>query len=284
MLQRKEKRREESSLTKNKKKERNLLLLLLLHGGEERKPKQSINSMELPPPPERSKRLHNFTLPYLRWGQQRFLRCVKLPHHRSPSSSSPSPDHRSHNNGGLLGELRLDLVYDAKPKLSVLGNGGEETNNNGDVVAAAAARPWNLRTRRAACNEPGDESTRIIDSSSSSLRRHEIGMKRGSPEDGDIDLQNNKNEKVKFSVSLLREEIEQDFSSLIGKRPPRRPKKRPRLIQKQINVISCFIFVSTLPLIDARCFISLELFFLADSFSRIVASRRSNSRLIRCSF
>ncbi|XP_023641548.1 uncharacterized protein LOC111831477 [Capsella rubella] len=194
--------------------------------------------MELPPPPERSKRLHNFTLPYLRWGQQRFLRCVKLPHHRSPSSSSPSPDHRSHNG---TGELSLDLVYDGgnnKPKLSsVLGNGGEDrTNNNtsGDV----AVRPWNLRTRRAACNEPGDESTRIVDSSSS-LRRHEIGVKRGgsSEDGGDGDFHNNNNNKVKFSVSLLREEIEQDFSALIGKKPPRRPKKRPRLVQKQMNTL-----------------------------------------------
>ncbi|KAL1221625.1 hypothetical protein V5N11_026239 [Cardamine amara subsp. amara] len=197
--------------------------------------------MELPPPPpppERSKRLHNFDLPYLRWGQQRFLRCVKLPHHRSPSSfpsssSSPSPDHRSHNGGVVKelgsgdGKLRLDLVYDGKPKLSVLGNGGEE--RNGDV--AVAARPWNLRTRRAACNEPGDESTKIIES-----RRHEIGgVKRGN-EDGDGDSQN-KNDKVKFSVSLLREEIEEDFSALIGKRPPRRPKKRPRLVQKQLNTL-----------------------------------------------
>jgi hypothetical protein len=93
-----------------------------------------------------------------------------------------------------------------------------------------------LRTRRAACNEPpGDDSTRIIESSSS-LRRHEIGVKRGGSEDGG-DSQQNKNEKVKFSVSLLREEIEQDFSALIGKRPPRRPKKRPRLVQKQMNTL-----------------------------------------------
>lgn len=140
-------------------------------------------------------------------------------------------------SGGELGhgdgKLRLDLVCDGKPKVSVLGNGGgEEEARNGDAVVAAA-RPWNLRTRRAACNEPGDESTRIIESS---IRRHEIGLKRGNNEGGDGDGDSNKNEKVKFSVSLLREEIEEDFTALIGKRPPRRPKKRPRLVQKQMNV------------------------------------------------
>ncbi|KAF2546547.1 hypothetical protein F2Q70_00022607 [Brassica cretica] len=57
-----------------------------------------------PPPPERSKRLHNFTLPYLRWGQQRFLRCVKLP---SSSSSSPSADRANHGSPATLNEAIL---------------------------------------------------------------------------------------------------------------------------------------------------------------------------------
>jgi hypothetical protein len=87
---------------------------------------------------------------------------------------------------------------------------------------------------------------------------------------------------VKFSVSLLREEIEQDFSALIGKRPPRRPKKRPRLVQKQMNVTSSSsLYLSRSHTIDL-CFDS-EFSFIADSISRIVVSRRSNSRLLRCS-
>ncbi|KAL0797006.1 hypothetical protein Bca101_068383 [Brassica carinata] len=137
-------------------------------------------------PPDRSKRLHNFTLPYLRWGQQRFLRCVNLPshHHLPSSSSSPSPDHASHRS------------------------------------VVAAARPWNLRTRRAACSEPGDESPAKI----------EIGVKRGV--DGE---EIEKDEKLRFSVSLLKKEIEVDFSNMIGKRLPRRPKKRPRIVQKKLN-------------------------------------------------
>ncbi|KAJ0238370.1 hypothetical protein HA466_0240160 [Hirschfeldia incana] len=162
--------------------------------------------MELPPPPqERSKRLHNFTLPHLRWGHQRFLKCVKLP---SSSSPSPSPDHRSPAATGR-GE-RDPVCVEKPPKVSTLGNGG------GD----AEARPWNLRTRRAACNEPGDEeqpTTRITN-----------GVKRGSA-DGDS------SQKLKFSVSLLKEEIEDDFAAFVGRKPPRRPKKRPRTVQKQMN-------------------------------------------------
>ncbi|KAF3606590.1 hypothetical protein DY000_02050089 [Brassica cretica] len=52
---------------------------------------------------------------------------------------------------------------------------------------------------------------------------NEIAVKRGG--DG--------SEKLKFSVCLLREEIEEDFTALIGKKPPR----RPRLVQKQMNTL-----------------------------------------------
>ncbi|XP_010534217.1 PREDICTED: uncharacterized protein LOC104809833 [Tarenaya hassleriana] len=205
-----------------------------------------------PPPPERSNRLHNFTLPHLRWGQQRFLRCAKPPHHqllhRSPppfpsSSSSPSPDRAlqisaaSASISGVAtsasaprfgsavgnGKPGLDLRYNAKSKVSILAVG---TGDDG----VAAARPWNLRTRRAACYEPRDEAARI----GGSPARHESGVKRGSDGDGDGYCRE-KNEKLKFSVPLLREEIEEDFAAMIGKRPPRRPKKRHRIVQKQLN-------------------------------------------------
>ncbi|KAF2591161.1 hypothetical protein F2Q70_00038160 [Brassica cretica] len=169
------------------------------------------------PPPERSKRLHNFTLPYLRWGQQRFLRCVNLPshsclnrkwleggcksspnnsHHPSPSSS-PSPDHATQRSSPIDG-------------------------------AVATARPWNLRTRGAAC---GDGLP---------------AMKRGIGEE-----ESEKNEKLKFSVSLLKAEIEEDLSIIIGKRPPRRPKKRPRIVQKKLNTIFPGMWLSEEVTIDS---------------------------------
>jgi len=44
-------------------------------------------------------------------------------------------------------------------------------------------------------------------------------------------------EKTKFSVSLSKEEVEHDFWAMLGTRPPRRPKKRPRIVQKNLDVI-----------------------------------------------
>ncbi|CAN6855844.1 unnamed protein product [Brassica oleracea] len=91
-----------------------------------------------------------------------------------------------------------------KPKVPTLRNGGDD--------AVAEAPPWNLRRRRAACNE---EPTRIT------------GVKRGSNEGGgDGDSQ-----KLKFSVSLLRELVEKDFTAFDGKKPPTRPNKRQEIFR-----------------------------------------------------
>ena len=77
--------------------------------------------------------------------------------------------------------------------------------------------------RRAACSEPGEEI--------------EIGVnKRRSIIDNEDGGGDKKNEKSKFSIALSRDEIEQDFSFVFGKKPPKRPKKRPRLVQKKLNV------------------------------------------------
>lgn len=42
-------------------------------------------------------------------------------------------------------------------------------------------------------------------------------------------------EKRKLWISLSKEEIEEDVYSLTGSRPSRRPKKRPRTVQKQLD-------------------------------------------------
>ncbi|XP_019441404.1 PREDICTED: uncharacterized protein LOC109346351 isoform X1 [Lupinus angustifolius] len=228
--------------------------------------------------PERSKSLHNFMLPCLKWGNQRHLRCMKVPtdnasnggDHRSPAPSRKrelepvtnnatvtvaKPGIDGDDDGGIDAvreKLMLDLKTEAhRMKDAILGKGVAEENGDGDVAVAAAAaeelvvsvgvRPWNLRTRRSACPEKGlkIEEKKTIFSSSSPLRTNNnnnnvggVVMKspklRGTPE---------KIEKVKFSVPLSRKEIEDDFMKLLGHRPPRRPKKRARIVQKQLDTL-----------------------------------------------
>ncbi|KAL5815569.1 hypothetical protein ACOSQ4_026210 [Xanthoceras sorbifolium] len=178
-------------------------------------------------PPERSsKPLHNFTLPTLKWGNQRFLRCIKL-----QSTSPPPPSHHHHHrqsstipdqifksepinkNSTPNTIARKRLTFDhrivKKLRLSILEDEQEHEERGGDN----SSRPWNLRTRRAACKAP--------------LEGEEIEVK--------IKEKEKEEKRVRLSVSLLKEEVEEDFMAMVGTRPPRRPKKRPRVVQKQLN-------------------------------------------------
>lgn len=44
-------------------------------------------------------------------------------------------------------------------------------------------------------------------------------------------------ERAKFAVALKRKEIEEDFMEMVGHRPPRRFKKRPKNVQKQLDLL-----------------------------------------------
>ncbi|KAL0924212.1 hypothetical protein M5K25_005026 [Dendrobium thyrsiflorum] len=46
-----------------------------------------------------------------------------------------------------------------------------------------------------------------------------------------------KKKKQRFSISLSREEIEEDIFAFTGSRPRRRPKKRPRNVQWQLDAL-----------------------------------------------
>ncbi|TKY44725.1 heat shock cognate 70 kDa protein [Spatholobus suberectus] len=162
--------------------------------------------------PERSKPLHNFSLPCLKWGTQRLLRCVNADlDRRSPKFDAPQ------NDAARVPKRKNDdtLVVAGEEAAGVVAN------NN-------AMMPWNLRTRRAACKAPQNEEER---------RFFDTGCSSPVKEKKKVPVVVGNNERVKFSVSLSKEEVEQDFWALAGTRPPRRPKKRPRIVQRQLNTL-----------------------------------------------
>ncbi|XP_073280785.1 uncharacterized protein [Primulina huaijiensis] len=254
-----------------------------------------------------SKALHNFTMPgQLRWGNQRFLRCMKVnsdgqisTHHRFNTSAADSHynQHHHHHRRSIsvqnrrarirsvnrresschgshkvcstppppvdhgIAAIREKVLFDlqtaaVKMKDSIF----KESLENGEVsylvspppLAAAAEfhqgethRPWSLRTRRAACKttpsgggvtgsvsgsgpSPGLEPTRPSAAVDNSSRlRSGGGMAEGVEKRG----------REKFSVALSKSEIEEDFMTMVYHRPPRRPKKRLKIIQKQLDML-----------------------------------------------
>ncbi|KAK1552792.1 hypothetical protein Q3G72_023552 [Acer saccharum] len=262
--------------------------------------------------PERSsKPLHNFTLPRtLMWGNQRYLRCMKVQDSSTMAAAAAIVDHRlvrrrsSPNRlSGFsdAGRRRERVLLFKKPRTDGGGGGGGDEEEEGieavrekimndlktaadkmkdailrkqrvsdyereeeeesPVSAAAAAaqdsaRPWNLRTRRAACKDPNGGPApaaaspaskgffRIEErkpSSSSSPMRSEVGVGAKSPRvlrgGGGLAEKEVKKERPKFSMALSKKEIEEDFMELVNHRPPRRPKKRPRIVQRQLDTL-----------------------------------------------
>ncbi|XP_010551248.1 PREDICTED: uncharacterized protein LOC104821917 [Tarenaya hassleriana] len=292
---------------------------------------------------ERSKTLHNFTLPNLKWGSQRHLRCMRddsesgggSVDHRLRRRSSPlkletssevipvrfrDGDRRSNDqnrrlrlvssrsaeNGSEEGieEFREKIMSDLRTvadkmtesifRKEALGCGEEEEQRDGvgrekgrrkerqeekqkerevsAVTAAAAAaevKPWNLRTRRAACKAPTGNSNGsqyngfnhhnkglkieersvnpsplINDSAKSPRVRERGGATAAAAAVSGADTK----ERPKFSVPLKRKEIEEDFMEVMGHRLPRRPKKRPRTVQKQLDFLCPGLYLTEVTL------------------------------------
>lgn len=283
----------------------------MIRGGvvKEREEKVTTEKGMMAMRPERSKSLHNFEMPtpWLKWGNQKFLRCMKVNQVSSSDNRSRSlqasgtlvnrdnrdfnfekkrrsPNAETHKNspatkliikntkynGDGIEAVREKLMFDLKTaadeiKVAILKEGDNDDDDDdveddepsavatvaeATVVAAAssgsaeAERPWNLRTRRAACKAPsvnGKNSAKFEERKSSNLpMRTENLMKSPRLRLGAVVGGNGgekKKERAKFTVPLSRKEIEEDYFAMLGEKAPRRPKKRPRNVQRQLDTL-----------------------------------------------
>ncbi|KAG9450609.1 hypothetical protein H6P81_010574 [Aristolochia fimbriata] len=218
-----------------------------------------------PPVPEKSQPLHNFSMPCLKWGNQKLLRCMRVNRNgeiiRSPlngaqsdgnrqsapelrtfrrtaSASPPSKPTPSMSGKSLAAGKDPDLgIEEIRAKLLVhLRTAAKKIKFQVPEEAEeeeSSARPWNLRTRRAACKAPDEigEVRREIPPSPPENQPKSTRLRTAA-----ADKNGEKKERRKFSVALAKDEIEEDFFIMTGSKPPRRPKKRARVIQKQLDM------------------------------------------------
>ncbi|CAF2160977.1 unnamed protein product [Brassica napus] len=228
---------------------------------------------------ERPKSLHNFTLPDLKWGSQRHLMCSRIgsgdhrlrrrsPPFKLPASSVSIPsDRRSINNqhrrapfesvenGGEeeegIEEFRVKIMSDLKTVRDKITQSmfrehaleDEEEEGKTDESGrekVSPAKPWNLRKRRAACKEPVSE--RIVNPSPPRVKE------RGGVVEAETAAKEMMMRRGRFSVKLSKKEIEEDFVAALGHRPPRRPKKRPRTVQKKLDSLHPGFYLSEVTL------------------------------------
>ncbi|KAL2347599.1 hypothetical protein Fmac_001599 [Flemingia macrophylla] len=137
------------------------------------------------------------------------------------SKESGEKQRRGDDDDGIA-VVRRRLILDLKT----------ETNRMKDAIFRSeeeAVRPWNLRKRQAKVEVPVPDGKKR---NHSPPARHD-----GASRVPQLRSASDKTEKVKFSKQLSRKEIEEDFMAMSGQRPPRRPNKRPKLVQKQLDAL-----------------------------------------------
>lgn len=207
--------------------------------------------------------LHNFSLPgFLSWGGATSSSSSGHPHRnrRLPPASGDSPppppppdDSDPESRPPLVGSRPSRSPSRQLPPSEQLpsperehrnrpAGGGASEDGKADE-AEAARRPWNLRPRRAVNPPPlssrngepfrdaangafgGDKDDYAQQQQPKSVRL------RGFAEEGE------RKEKRRFWLSLSKEEIEEDIFVMTGSRPARRPRKRPKNEQKQLDIV-----------------------------------------------
>ncbi|XP_019165619.1 PREDICTED: uncharacterized protein LOC109161601 isoform X2 [Ipomoea nil] len=188
--------------------------------------------------PERPQPLHNFFLSQLRWGHN------STANHRFRRRDSNR--HRSVSDGGSDSDLpppagsqpRFSPEKERPPTPREEESQRAERNGGVVIPEEGETRTWNLRPRKASVTRSGEMAE--VEKSHSHSHMPKSQRLRGIVEgvaQGQGQGQGHQwvEKKRKLWISLSKEEIEEDVYSLTGSRPARRPKKRPRNVQKLVN-------------------------------------------------
>lgn len=160
------------------------------------------------------------------------LSCQKLERNSPKDASHGDSQSKNRNNlgtntlengmcygkGEVSTKLKLTIRHGEKKLTAASEKGMGREGQDGEELGQ---RTWNLRSRTNA-----------------------VGGRSGiSNPKSNIPENAKKNEKPKkFSITLSREEIEEDFLKMTGSKPPRKPNKRPKNVQKVLDVRqSCYI-------------------------------------------
>ena len=243
--------------------------------------------------PVKSQPLHNFSLPFLKWGgknqtntSHRFRRPISgepsqasgavADHSSEPESE---PETRVHRVGSRTARNRFGIPsssiveksqkQEQQPQLQrserasnngTDDEGGERKRETEDAEEAEAEetvqKPWNLRPRKPIFSkstvEIGVGGSRNGELHEAVTIVHSGQQGENPPQPKSLRLRGfaetqstERKEKRKFWIALSREEIEEDIFVMTGSRPARRPRKRPKIVQKQLDVCSVLLALFT---------------------------------------
>lgn len=102
----------------------------------------------------------------------------------------------------------------------------EERVEERDEMEETLAKTWNFRPRKQSHNKSSNKNggrNDLPDKNKSQSQAHKAN----------VDSKEEK--KLKFSISLTKAEIEEDIYAMTGSKPSRKPKKRSKTVQKQLD-------------------------------------------------
>ncbi|KAJ9188519.1 hypothetical protein P3X46_003871 [Hevea brasiliensis] len=172
-------------------------------------------------------------------------------------NSVASPDRRTEKSEKKLGVS--DTAVDNSDKISkifirIRTKSSKSADDSADVgdqtlvvddAEETITKTWNLRPRRAVTKAPNgnggvpkiggavEPETKAQEPSRPELTR----LRNANDAKMAEKKEREKDKKLKFSISLTKEEIEEDVFALTGSKPARRPKKRPKHVQKQLDCL-----------------------------------------------
>lgn len=182
---------------------------------------------------ESQSNLHNFTFPIIKkWGSQRVLRCLHV-NRKGETIRSPPPISRSapiRQGDAPPEQVREKLIAHHREPEGRFKLPEAVTLPAAPPQPPGEVAPWNLRARRTPVKDPSVSPPRAAGSHEERGAVAHVRTVRLRSEDVE------KRGRAKFSITLTREEIDEDIYAMTGSRARRRPKKRPKNVQKQLDV------------------------------------------------
>ncbi|CAH8304635.1 unnamed protein product [Eruca vesicaria subsp. sativa] len=120
---------------------------------------------------------------------------------------------------------------------------GERISDGGQEGDEFGPKTWNLRPRkpptkkRSIGGSSGGSGALLTESKAQGTVRTEAIRSRNGVDAKIATMTERKEKKPRLSISLSKLEIDEDIYSLTGSKPSRRPKKRAKNVQKQLDVL-----------------------------------------------
>ncbi|XP_017224495.1 uncharacterized protein LOC108200759 isoform X2 [Daucus carota subsp. sativus] len=190
----------------------------------------------------RSRVLHNFKLPSLKWGSRKVMRCMRVDEAAAARCRRSSEGRRVNFRFSPGEKVGFGVEAAAEKMMFDFPAAGEKRRREESEMM----KPWNLRTRRARLDPDVREGAKLNSNSNSRARMKErdssarddkVSVKVKSPWCLRGSGEKRERERARFSVSLSKDEIEEDFVAITGNRVPRRPKKWPRNVRRQLDML-----------------------------------------------